>query len=64
MDASEGSFVSAVSRAAPANSVVSDTEYASIADDMAEPADQLPESSHNLVGQVMSSYCSPVTDLS
>ncbi len=60
MDASEGSFVSAVSRAAPASSVVSDTEYASIADD---PADQLPEASDNLVGQVMLSFASPVTDL-
>jgi len=52
--------VSAVSRAAPANSVVSDTEYASIAD---EPADQLPEASNSLVGQVISSSCSPVTNL-
>ncbi|KAL0024653.1 hypothetical protein WJX77_006333 [Trebouxia sp. C0004] len=47
VDASEGSFVSAVSHAAPANSVVSDTEYASIAD---EPADQLPEASNSLGG--------------
>lgn len=61
MDASEGSFVSAVSRAAPANSVVSDTEYASIAD---EPADQLPEASNSLVGQVVLSFASPVADLS
>ena len=58
VDASEGSFVSAASRAAPAASVVSDTEYASIAD---EPADQLPEASHSLVGQVMSSSFSPET---
>lgn len=50
VDASEGSFVSAVSRAAPADSVVSDTEYASIAD---EPADQVPEASHSLVGQMI-----------
>ena len=50
--------MSAVSRAAPANSVVSDTEYASIAD---EPADQLPEASDNLVGQMISISCSPVT---
>ncbi len=60
MDASEGSFVSAVSRAAPASSVVSDTEYASIAD---EPADQLPEYSNSLVGHMLSSSCSPVTKL-
>ena len=39
-EGSEASFVSAVSRAAPGGSVVSDVEYASLADDAAIEEEQ------------------------
>ncbi len=61
-EASEGSFVSAVSRAAPAGSVVSDMEYASVVD---EPLDDLDETIHDVVSRLYSdalcaaSACAP-----